>query len=959
MSDSATVSGGAGQPTPTGTVDFFLCQPAQVTAGGCEGSAGTKIGATKPLVAGAAASDSTANTTTVGKYCWRAEYSGDSFYNSSSHTNAASECFTTAAQAPVIETNSAPQGASIVPGTTASDQVSVGGQFGPAAGTVTFFLCGPGLADAATAAGCPSGGTQIGGAIALSGGSATSGWTTSAQTLGIGIYCWRSEYTPAAGSQYTAGSHTNAGTECFTTVKQPSHTVTSSDPTGGNVLPGTSVTDSATVSGGAGQPTPTGTVKFFLCQPATVTANAGDCSAGGSQVGSAVGLNGQGLAASSASTDTDTLGKHCWRAEYSGDSFYNSDSHTNATTECFTVEAATIKIVKDFVGAGKPVELRLDDVVKKTLSEDGDTGTPMVVHIGSHTVSETFVTSSDGDLYSTTSDCTNHGQPFEISAENPRSADISVVSGDEIVCTFTNTRKESAIQVDKKVSPTGQDVEPSDSASLPEPGGQFTYLVTVTNPASNADDMTITTLTDSVYGDLADVDNPLLDDTNCDELIGSVLEPGNGVSCTFVAAFKVVDGELVGNAGDSETDIVTVHATDESNRDEQADDSASVSLTDVKSILLITKSPSPGSLQEPGGNVTFTIVITNPLQFVDDGVTVTTVDSITLNDLTDTKFGDITAECGVAGVVLGPGQSTTCQITRSVSGTPSSPHQNTVTVTGADDDHPNGCVEPTEDSCKSASASATVTFTPQPPPPVQPKIDVAAQKSATPQVTLPSDGSGATITYNIAIVNNGPNTATNVTASDPAPSGVTFKTVTQQPTQGSCAVESAGALVGCSLGTLLPGQSVSFTVTATVTVTGTITNIVTTTGSGGPDTNPSNNTAQGQTLVVAAIKPPKPPVIKPQICNTVIVTPKVLKGNGKPQKIKVKVTQGKKGVAGVKVKITGPGISKTVKTGKNGKVTVTVKPSKPGIIKVEIQNKKACNTQRIGVVGVYEPPVTG
>jgi len=34
-------------------------------------------------------------------------------------------------------------------------------------------------------------------------------------------------------------------------------------------------------------------------------------------------------------------------------------------------------------------------------------------------------------------------------------------------------------------------------------------------------------------------------------------------------------------------------------------------------------------------------------------------------------------------------------------------------------------------------------------------------------------------------------------------------------------------------------------------------------------------------------------------------------------------------------------------------------PSQPGIIKVVIEGAKACNSQRIGVVGVYEPPVTG
>ena len=89
------------------------------------------------------------------------------------------------------------------------------------------------------------------------------------------------------------------------------------------------------------------------------------------------------------------------------------------------------------------------------------------------------------------------------------------------------------------------------------------------------------------------------------------------------------------------------------------------------------------------------------------------------------------------------------------------------------------------------------------------------------------------------------------------------------------------------------------------------------------------------------------------------VVPKVLQGNGKSQKIIVRVTKGKKAVAGVSVKISGPGITKTVKSGKNGIVSVSFKPTHPGIIKVEVVGTKACNTQRIGVVGSYEPPVTG
>jgi len=132
-----------------------------------------------------------------------------------------------------------------------------------------------------------------------------------------------------------------------------------------------------------------------------------------------------------------------------------------------------------------------------------------------------------------------------------------------------------------------------------------------------------------------------------------------------------------------------------------------------------------------------------------------------------------------------------------------------------------------------------------------------------------------------------------------------------------------------------------------------------------PETNPNNNTARAQTLVTAPVTPPKPPkppkapVVAPDICSTLTATPKVLTGNGKAQKITISVKKGKKGVKGAKVKITGPGIKKTVKTAKNGKVKVTLKPGKPGIIKVVIKGGKACNSQRIGVVGVYEPPVTG
>src|SRR5262249_26975101 len=80
---------------------------------------------------------------------------------------------------------------------------------------------------------------------------------------------------------------------------------------------------------GAGR-APTGTVPFCLCSPAQLTA--GPCSAGGTQVGDPVTLAG-GKATSAAATSTLVVGTYCWRAVYSGDSFYGSSSDSDAATE--------------------------------------------------------------------------------------------------------------------------------------------------------------------------------------------------------------------------------------------------------------------------------------------------------------------------------------------------------------------------------------------------------------------------------------------------------------------------------------------------------------------------------------------------------------------------------------------------------------------------------------------------
>jgi hypothetical protein len=107
-----------------------------------------------------------------------------------------------------------------------------------------------------------------------------------------------------------------------------------------------------TVTVGTTQQPGVGSVKFFLCSPAAVTANGGDCKANGTLVGSVKPLNGSGQASSDSIDGTttpndNTLGKYCWRAEFtpnSGDHHFLAGSHTNSTTECFTVVRNTTGI---------------------------------------------------------------------------------------------------------------------------------------------------------------------------------------------------------------------------------------------------------------------------------------------------------------------------------------------------------------------------------------------------------------------------------------------------------------------------------------------------------------------------------------------------------------------------------------------------------------------------------------
>ena len=90
------------------------------------------------------------------------------------------------------------------------------------------------------------------------------------------------------------------------------------------------------------------------------------------------------------------------------------------------------------------------------------------------------------------------------------------------------------------------------------------------------------------------------------------------------------------------------------------------------------------------------------------------------------------------------------------------------------------------------------------------------------------------------------------------------------------------------------------------------------------------------------------------------VTPKMITADGKPDRVTAKVRAGKGPSKGTKVVIRGKGIDRSGRTNAKGIVVISVNPKKPGNITITTRDKQeSCGAKRIGVVGVFLPPLTG
>jgi hypothetical protein len=225
--------------------------------------------------------------------------------------------------------------------------------------------------------------------------------------------------------------------------------------------------------------------------------------------------------------------------------------------------------------------------------------------------------------------------------------------------------------------------------SRPEPGGTFSFSVSVTN--TSAVPLTLTGLHDDIYGDVAT-------QGTCTSAVGTVLQPGDAYSCAF-------PGGLTGNAGATQTDVVTVTAVDGAGTAVTDDDDAVVSLTDVPPTVTVAKTALPEERVAPGGLFTFGLVITN-----------TSGEAVTITELEDDVYGDLSrltsSTCATAiGTTLAPGAQLSCTFTGELTGAVGAAQTDVVTVTVTDDDHSTGTAKD-DATIRLVAPGATTTTSP-------------------------------------------------------------------------------------------------------------------------------------------------------------------------------------------------------------------------------------------------------
>ena len=210
-------------------------------------------------------------------------------------------------------------------------------------------------------------------------------------------------------------------------------------------------------------------------------------------------------------------------------------------------------------------------------------------------------------------------------------------------------------------------LETANPSQVPETGADVEYRVVATNHSAT-DAITIYSLYDDPFGFVS---------SSCTPTLPVTVQPGQHITCIFTRFLK-------GNATQTQSDTVMVYGIDDDANLVAGSADTTVTFSNVLPSLWVSKNAGVESVPASGTGVTFTVRVQNT----------STVDSLIINGLSDSIYGDVAATSNAALTdtnclipqSLPPEHFYTCQFTAPVTGRVGAKHINEVTATVVDDD---------------------------------------------------------------------------------------------------------------------------------------------------------------------------------------------------------------------------------------------------------------------------------
>jgi len=339
-------------------------------------------------------------------------------------------------------------------------------------------------------------------------------------------------------------------------------------------------------------------------------------------------------------------------------------------------------------------------------------GLPVVLQPGER-MSCSYIATVDGSM--TTPDNSDLVNTVTVTGADDEGA--VATDSDDATVSFLNTLPSApALSLVKSASPV----------SLPAPGGNVTYSVLVANSGDAGPAITVTSLVDSPYGDLAGMGN-------CGALIGTSLAAGESAECSFDIAVSGAAGDVIPDIVDGEASY-NLAGVDHVLR---ASGKAEVEILQPSLGLNIVKTAYPNTVPEPGGDVTFAYTLTNT----------SPLEALTVTSVNDSVYGDLNGKgnCDF-NRNLAAGEVYSCAFTTMINGQGGDQEVNTVVA-----------VAQSAASIEvQAADQASVTILDAPP-------SIRMTKQATPNALPPGNGN---VTFTFTVTNTGPDTVTISTLTD-------------------------------------------------------------------------------------------------------------------------------------------------------------------------------------------------